>query len=102
MTLLLLFAGGLSWAADVKVTNSDGDPLIVYVNGKERGKTPTTLKLPDGDYLIAVKPAPFTAFELSHQLAVNNNTKGTLVFSWTYESVDFKREIGRASCRERV
>ena len=42
MTLLLLFAGGLSWAADVKVTNSDGDPLIVYVNGKERGKTPTT------------------------------------------------------------
>ncbi|MBK9371347.1 MAG: PEGA domain-containing protein [Deltaproteobacteria bacterium] len=90
MTLLLLFAGGLSWAADVKVTNSDGDPLIVYVNGKERGKTPTTLKLPDGDYLIAVKPAPFTAFELSHQLAVNNNTKGTLVFSWTYESVDFK------------
>ncbi|MCB9758267.1 MAG: PEGA domain-containing protein [Alphaproteobacteria bacterium] len=90
MLLGKMTLGGLALAAEIKVTDAEGERLYVFVNGNERGRTPTTVKVPEGSHTISVKSVPYLAANLSYTVEVDNkDARGELEFSWQYERAEF-------------
>jgi hypothetical protein len=78
----VLLALLLSAQAATLEVRSAGDPLLVFVDGKEKGRTPLTLELPEGTWQLTGKPEPWIAAEVAVKLDITDQIQGRVELDW--------------------
>ena len=78
----MLLALLLSAQATTLEVKSAGDPLLVFVDGKEKGRTPLTLDLPEGTWQLTGKPEPWIAAEVVVELDITDQVQGRVELDW--------------------
>ncbi len=103
MLLKLLLLVSALHAAQLKVV-STGDRLLVYVDGKLKGKTPIIVTVGDGRHKLMFKKAEYMAANITQVISVDQVTKGKLTVDWGAEKLDlvWAEDIIRAREAERA